>query len=243
MKFLSFLAITFFGVLIGGGSAYWWLTNPEQATASADINTPLYWVAPMDPNYKRDQPGLSPMGMELVPVFRDKSLTLTAGTVSISPSVENNLGVKLGHVKLQSISLPINTVGFIQFNEKSISHIHSRVEGWIENLSVNAVGDPVKKGQVLFTLYSPQLVNAQEELVAELQTKNQSLVKGAIRKLIALGVDDVFISSLRKTLQVKQQVPFFAPNDGFIATLNVREGAFIQPSKKCSPLVVYNASG
>ena len=108
-----------------------------------------YWVAPMDASYRRDEPGKSPMGMVLIPVYESGGND-EPGTVTISPNIENSLVVQLGEASLDDLSLKINTVGFIQFNEEAVSHAHSRVEGWIESLSVNAVGDPVEKGQKLF---------------------------------------------------------------------------------------------
>lgn len=216
---------------VAGGMGFYLLTKPELIEKAEIENNiqPLYWVAPMDSNFRRDAPGKSPMGMDLIPVYPTEK-NEKPGTIMISPAVVNNLGVKVGNVTAGDLNLSINTVGFIQFNEESISHIHSRAEGWIKNLRVTAVGDSVKKNQPLFTLYSPELVNAQEEFVAEFKTKNQTLVKGAVRKLKALGLDDSFIEQLKRTRTVQQQVPFTAPRNGYISTLNVREGAFIQPS-------------
>ncbi|MBJ6911825.1 efflux transporter periplasmic adaptor subunit, partial [Vibrio cholerae] len=74
-------------------------------------NEPLYWVAPMDPNYKRDKPGKSPMGMDLIPVYAEDlaSSNDKPGTVKIDPAVENNLGVKTKQVELSKLSPRIET--------------------------------------------------------------------------------------------------------------------------------------
>lgn len=199
-------------------------------TPSATAKEPLYWVAPMDPSYRRDKPGKSPMGMDLVPVYAEPNETPVPGTVIISPTVANNLGVQVGKVLQEDLSLQVATVGFIQFDEQSINHLHSRVDGWIESLAVISAGDPVTAGQQLFELYSPELVGAQEELVAALNVNNRQLVMAAKRKLLALDVDPSLIEGIVKTRQVKQRLPFYAPSSGYIASLNVREGMFIKPA-------------
>lgn len=229
MSLMRFMALAL--VFVAGGLVSYIYVNPPvgEPAAVPSAEKPLYWVAPMDASYRRDGPGKSPMGMDLVPVYREGRTEEEPGTVRISPAVAANLGVKLGQVTVSDLSRRIETVGFIQFDEQSINHIHSRVEGWIENLSVTAVGDSVSKGQQLFLLYSPELVNAQEELVAELKADNRALLKGAVRKLKALGVSDEVITRLKRERRVFQQLPYVAANDGYIATLNVREGAYIRP--------------
>ncbi|MDF5570816.1 efflux RND transporter periplasmic adaptor subunit, partial [Vibrio parahaemolyticus] len=159
--------------------------------SAASSNDPLYWVAPMDPNYKRDKPGKSPMGMDLIPVYaEDLSGEQDApGTVTIDPSVENNLGVKTANATLQQLSPRIETVGYIAFDESLLWQTNVRVAGWVEKLYINAVGEKVKKGDVLFTLYSPELVKAQEELLNAYRTGRKGLVKGATERLVTLGVD------------------------------------------------------
>ncbi|MGR5448237.1 efflux RND transporter periplasmic adaptor subunit [Vibrio sp. PNB22_3_1] len=202
----------------------------ESATSS---NDPLYWVAPMDPNYKRDKPGKSPMGMDLIPVYAED---LTGeqnkpGTVTIDPSVENNLGVKTAKVTLEKLSPRIETVGYIAFDESLLWQTNVRVAGWVEKLYINAVGEKVKKGDVLFTLYSPELVKAQEELLNAYRTGRNGLVKGATERLVTLGVDRGQIKSIRRSGKASQSIEIKAPADGVIASLNVREGGYLSPTQ------------
>ncbi|MGR5319596.1 efflux RND transporter periplasmic adaptor subunit [Vibrio sp. DNB22_19_1] len=202
----------------------------ESATSS---NDPLYWVAPMDPNYKRDKPGKSPMGMDLIPVYAED---LTGeqnkpGTVTIDPSVENNLGVKTAKVTLEKLSPRIETVGYIAFDGSLLWQTNVRVAGWVEKLYINAVGEKVKKGDVLFTLYSPELVKAQEELLNAYRTGRNGLVKGATERLVTLGVDRGQIKSIRRSGKASQSIEIKAPADGVIASLNVREGGYLSPAQ------------
>ncbi|MBV1911922.1 MAG: efflux RND transporter periplasmic adaptor subunit [Kangiellaceae bacterium] len=195
-----------------------------------DVEQPLYWVAPMDPNYKRDKPGLSPMGMDLVPVF-DKSGSDTAekGVVKISPEVINNLGVRTVEARLKRLETKIKTVGYVKYDEDQLVHIHPRVEGWIEKLHVKSAGDPVKKGAPLYQIYSPALVNAQEELLLALERKNSRLTRASEDRLAALQLPSVVIKKLKKTRKIQQTITFFAPQDGVVDNLNIREGFYVKP--------------
>ena len=123
----------------------------QENESSAVEKKPLYWVAPMDPNYRRDKPGKSPMGMDLVPFYEDDDSGSEAGpgTVRISPDVVNNLGVRTAQAKIDSLRSEIQTVGYVRYDEDQLIHIHPRVNGWIEKLYIKASGDPVKKGQPL----------------------------------------------------------------------------------------------
>lgn len=231
------LGFVLLGVIAGAGVA-WWLI-PETAmsnvaeTASSGPADPLYWVAPMDPNFRRDAPGKSPMGMDLVPVYADDGSTDdAAGTVRISPNVVNNLGVRTDRVIQGRLPNNITTVGYVQYNEDEMEHVHPRVEGWIEALYVKAEGEPVEKGKALYTLYSPTLVNAQEELLLALNRGNQRLVEAAEQRLEALNVPASLVRQLRQTRELQRTMTVYAPGSGVIEDLNVREGMFIKPGDR-----------
>lgn len=188
----------------------------------------LYWVAPMDPNYRRDEPGKSPMGMDLVPVYADEAGE--GDTVSITSSVENNLGVRTESAKVRPLWRRIEATGYVSFDETRISHINTRVQGWIVSLQVNAEGERVSKGDLLFELYSPELVNAQKEYLQALRRGGETLLAGAEEKLRALGMIPADISALRKRGTASENIKIVAPQDGIIASLSVRDGMFIQPN-------------
>jgi Cu(I)/Ag(I) efflux system membrane fusion protein len=195
--------------------------------AAQKERTPVYWVAPMDHTYRRDAPGKSPMGMDLIPVYENDESS--AGMVRISPAVINNLGVRIAPVEYRTLPTEIRTVGYVQYDEDRRVHIHPRVEGWIEKLYIKASGDPVEAGQPLYELYSPQLVNAQEELLLALKRDNPRLVAAAEDRLRALQLSPDFIAQLRRDRVVKQTVTFHAPQSGVVDNLNIREGFFVMP--------------
>lgn len=194
---------------------------------------PLYWVAPMDPNYRRDKPGKSPMGMDLVAVYSEGSSSskMSAGTIKISPEVINNLGVRTSIVEYKAVSNTIKTVGYITYNEDNMVQVSPRIKGWVEKLHVKSVGEYVTKGQPLYDLYSPDLVNAQEEYLLALERNNKRLIKGAQNRLIALQVPPREISNLKNTRKLKQNISFYAPQNGVVESLSIREGDFVEPNK------------
>ena len=191
----------------------------------------LYWVAPMDANFRRDEPGKSPMGMDLVPVYADE-VDSQPGTVKIDPTVVNNLGVRTAKAERGELPRHIDTVGYVQFDEDTLHHVHTRVDGWIEKLATKASGDPVEKGQLLFELYSPTLVNAQQEFLAALRSNNTVLRQASRERLTALGVTEGEIARLEQERTVRQRVRVYAEADGVIAHLGVREGIFVTPANE-----------
>ena len=218
----SFLAGRFFVPEDSGGSA---------ATSGGGEREILYWVAPMDANYRRDEPGKSPMGMDLVPVYAD-DVDSQPGTVKIDPTVVNNLGVRTAMAERGALPRHIDTVGYVQFDEDTLHHVHTRVDGWIEKLAITATGDPVKKGQLLFEFYSPTLVNAQQEFLAALRSGNSVLQQASRERLMALGVTESEVARLEKERTVRQRVQKYAKADGVVAHLAVREGIYITPANE-----------
>ena len=123
-----------------------------QGSVAPESTAPLYWVAPMDPSYRRDQPGRSPMGMALVPVYEDAVKTSSGlALVRISPEVINQLGVRTAPVSRRQLQTDLVTTGFVQYDETKLAHIHPRVSGWVEKLYVTAAGDPVQADMPLYT--------------------------------------------------------------------------------------------
>ena len=189
----------------------------------------LYWVAPMDSNYRRDEPGKSPMGMDLVPVYADE-VDNQPGVVRIDPTIVNNLGVRTATAERGVLARLIETVGYVAYDEDTVQHVHTRVDGWIERLVTKATGDAVEEGQLLFELYSPTLVNAQEEFLTATRSGNQTLLKASRNRLNALGMSRPEITRLERERTVNQRVSVRAEFDGVIANLGVREGIFVTPA-------------
>lgn len=221
------VAVLVVGVLLGRAT-YLTPDKPPDADAGGERKI-LYWVAPMDASYRRDQPGKSPMGMDLVPVYEEET-TAQPGVVLIDPTIVNNLGVRTEKAQFGLLPRVISTVGYVGYDEDTVQHVHTRVEGWIEKLATKTSGDPVTKGQLLFELYSRTLVNAQEEYLTALRSNNQPLLKASLDRLQAFGIGTREIARLEKEKTVRQRIPVYADVDGVIAHLGVREGIYVTPS-------------
>lgn len=228
----------FLGVLLGGLGIYSVIAQSNHSALisshknieNTSSNEPLYWVAPMDPNFKRDKPGKSPMGMDLVPVFEDNASSDSPGTVAIDSVTVNNLGVKTATVNAVIPTESINTFGKVAFAEDAIVHIHPRVAGWIDTLSVRNEGEYIEQGEPLYSLYSPELVNAQEELLIALTQSNNTLINAAKSRLMALNAPTTLIDRIQKNREVQRTITYFAPQSGYVSALNIQEGFYVTPA-------------
>ncbi len=204
-----------------------------QASAAEDKEI-LYWVAPMDPNYRRDKPGKSPMGMDLVPVYADAENE--GDIVRINPVMVQNLGVRTAKAERGKLWRMVEAVGYVAFDERKLSHLHLRTDGWIEKLTVKSNGERVKKGDVLLELYSRELVNAQEEYIQALRGKNDYLKRASKDRLVALGMSKQQIREVAKKRRAFQRVRILASQNGIVHNLNVREGMYVKPSTEVMTL-------
>ena len=226
IAFVILVAAIAMGIVIGRSLSQGEMSMEMAGEAEREV---LYWVAPMDPDFRRDEPGLSPMGMDLKPVYAD-AMDAVPGTVKIDPTIINNLGVRTMVAEESPLSRRIETVGYVGYDEDTLMHVHLRVDGWIEGLSVTTTGDAVKKGQVLFELYSPTLVNAQEEFLVALRSESAALTKASRERLESLGMTLGEIDELAQERKAKQRIRKYAMRDGVVAHLGVREGNFVTPA-------------
>lgn len=195
----------------------------------------MYWVAPMDTNFRRDKPGKSPMGMDLVPVYENDS-GVSGADVSISPSMVQNLGVKTETANLASANVDIDTVGFATWPESSLHMLHPRAEGWIDRFSIKSVGQRVNKGQVLYEVFSPKLVSAQREYLVAVKSGNRGLKRASAERLIALGFTDEQISTLQRDRRLRERLPYKATRDSVVTDLQARAGMYVSPQTNIATL-------
>lgn len=204
-------------------------TTKDTPLSAQSSDEPLYWVAPMDANYRRDGPGKSPMGMDLVPVYADDIEGDSPGTVKIDPVVVNNIGVKTTQIVDRPKTQTIKAFGKVHYAQDRVLHVHPRIEGWVERLYARTVGEYIEKGAPLYALYSPELVNAQEELIIALNQNNRNLIRAAKSRLAALEMPNKLIEQVVKDKQVLREVTFFAQQSGFVTELKIQEGFFVKP--------------
>ncbi len=185
-----------------------------------------YWQAPMDPTYVRDEPGKSPMGMDLVPVYEDE-VQAEGNFVEISPGVIQQIGVETAPVERTTVFRHIRTIGEVEVGEDELSVVNLRFSGWVERIYVDKTGDEVKAGQALLAIYSPELVAAQEEYLLALRTQGADapLARSARRKLELWDIADYDIRKLEEAGEAARTMTIRAPQAGFVLHKNVVEGA------------------
>jgi Cu(I)/Ag(I) efflux system membrane fusion protein len=192
----------------------------------------LYWVAPMDASFRRNKPGQSPMGMDLVPVYAKASGDTQKGVVEISAAVGNNLGIKVIAVEWSMPTLDFNSSGQVNYAKESLVHLHARTSGWVEQLYVSDMGQRVKKGQALYGIYSLEFINAKKDYLRALNVQDESLMRAAKNRLKALRIDNKVIAELKRTKKSNQITIFYAPQSGYIEQLNINEGMYVKPENK-----------
>jgi len=186
----------------------------------------LYWHDPMVPGQKFDKPGKSPfMDMQLVPVYADGDGD--EGTVTISPRVQQNLGVRTAEVTKGTLAPAVEAVGSVAYNERDVVVVQARSEGFVERLYVRAPLDPVRKGQPLAELYVPEWVAAQEEYLSVRRmagTRLEALLDGARQRMRLVGMTEEQIRLVESTGKVHARFTVRAPISGVVAELGAREG-------------------
>ena len=213
--------------------------TPSESLAQAGTDTAMAhaaklldpkYVCPMHPQIVRDEPGNCPIcGMDLV------AKTVDSGTsghpaVEISNAVINSMGVRTAAARIQTLWKYIQTVGRIEYDETRLTHVHPRAEGWMEQLNLRAEGDPVNRGQVIGSLYSPDILSAQVDfLIALDQSNNKARFENARNRLRLLGVTEGTISTIQKSRESQNTVPVVANASGVVTRLGVRQGMYVKP--------------
>lgn len=201
----------------------------------------LYWQAPMDPNFKSDKPGKSPMGMDLVPIYGEETSHSTSRTiVRIDPETIQNNGIRSEKAQMASFGTLVRSYGDITENVRLQFDISARVEGWVEDLKVQAVGDEVKKGDMLFKLYSPALISAQQDLISAVATGYKGRIDSAAKRLVSLGMQKRAINEVKSNRKAFQSVPYYAQSNGLISAMNVRDGTYAKPGMNLMTLQDYD---
>ncbi|MFL6672353.1 MAG: efflux RND transporter periplasmic adaptor subunit [Massilia sp.] len=215
----------------GGYGLYWLgmkhgMENHAASAAPATGRKVLYWHDPMVPGQQFDKPGKSPfMDMQLVPVYADQAGD--DGKVSISPRVQQNLGIRTAEVTRSKLAPEVEAVGSVAYNERDLALVQARSNGYVERLFVRAPLDPVRKGQPLAELYVPDWVAAQEEFLTVKRMQGagaDGLVDAARQRMRLAGMTDAQIRLVESSGKVQPRVTISAPIGGVVAELAVREG-------------------
>jgi len=231
---LAFAAAGLALAIAAGVGAYWIGMNqgmkmaapPPAPEAGRKI---LYWHDPMVPGPKFDKPGKSPfMDMQLVPKYADEGDD--AAGVSISPRMQQNLGVRTAAVTKGELASVVEAVGSVAYNERDVAVVQARANGYVEKLHVRAALDPVRRGQPLADIYVPDWVAAQEEYLALTRMRDASLDalrEGAAQRLRLAGMTEDQVRRVVAGDKVQPRITLTAPIDGVVSELSARDGMTI----------------
>ena len=204
-------------------------TGGTGGTTSPDGRKILYWHDPMVPGPRFDKPGKSPfMDMQLVPVYADGDPSTTG--VKVSPAVQQSLGIRYATVRRTEASSSFDAIGAVQFDERLNVAVQTRVAGYVERLAVRAPMERVRKGQALATLFAPEWLGPQNELLALKRSGvSPELIAAARERMRAMSIPADLVRRSEETGIAQARFTLSAPADGVVAELGVREGVAVTP--------------
>lgn len=227
------LALT--GIAVAAGGGYWWglkRSNQSSAEMPAGTSAPatkkiLYYRNPMGLSDISTEPKQDSMGMDYTPVYEGEEVQ--SGQIKISPDKVQKLGVRTEPAALRELVRTVRAVGQFQLDERRLHTVTTKFEGYIEKLHVNATGQPVKRGQPLMEVYSPELVSAQEEYLIAWNGR-QSLRNGTEESLVGVGqlaesalkrlrnwdISDAQLQRLKKDGKATRTLILYSPASGVV---------------------------
>ncbi len=244
-KSIVFTAIVM--AAIGLVFGYWFAEQSGDATpaASSDTRQPLFYRNPMNPSVTSPVPAKDAMGMDYVAVYADDDSDEkdSAGTVKVDPVVAQNIGVRTAVARSTSITRTIRAVARVAFDEASMFRLHSKVEGWIEELRVNKTGEYVDKDEILLSIYSPKLVSTQQEYLLALNNLQalrnspfedirrgaEDLAKSSRERLLLFDVPEHQIRELERTREIQKNLHIHTPVAGTVIDIGARAGQYVTP--------------
>jgi membrane fusion protein, copper/silver efflux system len=219
--------------------------DADAAPAASPERKILYYRDPQDPSYTAQKSGLNPdTGNTLEPVYEPPSRAVPPpGAINVSPERQQAIGVKFATVEHGGATRAIRAVGTVTADETRIGHVHTRVEGWIEKVFVDFTGAVVKAGQPMLSIYSPEMLASQQELLLAARERElmqgsaltsaaahgESLFQAARRRLELWNLSDDQIQQVLKTGEPIRSTTVFSPMGGFVTERNVF------PNQKVTP--------
>ena len=220
--------------------------HDQKASSKPGEQKVLYWYDPMNPAHRSDKPGKSSDGMDLVPMTAETAApieNMPPGSVKISSVKQQLIGVRTDIVKREPLDRTIRAVAQVQVDETKIAKIHVKFAGWVEQVNVDFIGKLVRKGEPLFSLYSPELVATQQEyLIArratvdlgtspfpEVAKGSESLFLAARERLRLWDINDEQINELNDTGEVSRTMTMYSPIDGFVMKREVYPKTYVTP--------------
>lgn len=261
MKTTALVIIGLAAVGAAAGAGYWWGANSllaghgggeDAATAAAAAaaggaakeRKVLYYRNPMGLADTSPVPKKDPMGMDYIPVFEGEEDAGTAGQIKLSTEKTQKLGVRTEPAQVRAMDSIVRAAGRIEPDERRVFAVAPKFEGWIERLFVNVTGEPVRKGQPLFAVYSPELVSVQQEYALatqgmatlkdaypEARASMQRLAESSLMRLKNWDISEEQIRALAQSGDAKRTLIFRAPVNGIVMEKKALQGMRFMPGE------------
>ena len=233
--------ILFGVILLLGGSAVWYLSG-----GGVRLESVLQMVGFSKPeadegmDEAESPPTVNEMGKEMEGMNMSPA---APDSVMVSARKQQMIGVKTTKAQVQRLTRNMRTVGQVEVDERLLEHVHIKLEGWVEKLYVRFTGEEVKKDQMLFEIYSPDLVATQDEYLLALKSVKElgdsefeevaegarSLLEVTKRRFALWDITPDHIEELERTGKVLRTLPLHAPISGYVLNMNLREGMYVTP--------------
>ena len=205
--------------------------EPPANPAPAGRGRILFYRNPMGLPDTSPVPKKDSMGMDYIPVHENEAAEASSGLVTVAPGRMQVLGVRTAPVESRpALTRTVRATGTVQFDERRMVVVITRVGGWVERLEVGATGDAVRRGQVMADIYSPDLVAAEQEVLVA-SGMGGAMAAASVQRLRALGVPEGEIARLRRTGKPAQRIPVLAPADGVVTEKMVVQGTRVGPDQ------------
>jgi multidrug efflux pump subunit AcrA (membrane-fusion protein) len=206
----------------------------ESAQMNGQGRKIAYWKSSMIPNFVSPHPGKDPMGMDLVPVYEDQ--LGEQSLVAVDPHTMRNMGLRTTTVNAGTGDRVIRTLGRVDYAEPLLGDVTLQIGGWIEQLFVDYSGQRVRKGERLLSVYSPELVTAQQEYLESMRSGSLRMPGGEIiparEKLRYWDVPESEIARLKRQEKPIKNVTFVSPFDGWVVEKHVYDGMYVKPGAR-----------
>ena len=216
---------------VSGATGYFLNGGSGTPATDASGRRILYWYDPMVPQEHYPGPGKSSMNMDLIPKYADEA----ESGVRVSPAMTQNLGVRMATAEMRDVAPSLRVVGRVEFDERLIAEVQTLTPGFVESLSVRAVGEPVGQGRQIASVYSPDLLTAQHEYRAVLAMPrgvgSPGLRQAARNRLSLLGLPAAAIRRLERGGAPQRTYPVFARTSGIVTQIGARPGAQVAPGQ------------
>ena len=248
-KFTLVFLVAAAALVAGLAGGYWYArseTGDANLTSTQSGPEPLFYRSPMNPEVTSPVPAKGPMGMDYIPVYADDEASGPAGTVSIDPVTVQNIGVRTAVAEVRTIARQINTLGRVDYDERRITRLHPKTQGWVEELRIGTTGEAIVDDEILLSIYSPQLVSSQQEYLLALnsfETLGDSpfedvrrgaadMVDTSLERLRLLDVPEHQINALKESGEVSRLLHIHSPAKGIVVNVGVRDGQFVTPQSE-----------